>query len=91
MVEQEDGTHVGIESGVNAEGAPFCIVSIDHEPAGQLDPDEVRVMALDWLGAAEAAEHDAAVFRQMRDSLGLELPVIGAFIHSLRKQREESS
>lgn len=35
--------------------------------AGQLDPDELRAMALSFLSAAEAADQDALVFRVLTD------------------------
>lgn len=54
---------IAIESGVNLQGKPFCHVIVDGKPHGQLTPNEVRRMAMNWLEAAEAAEHDSAVFR----------------------------
>jgi hypothetical protein len=61
--------YVEIESGVNPAGDPFCRINVytgqdgEQIAAGQLTPTECRDMALKWLEVAEAAEHDAAVFR----------------------------
>jgi len=43
-------------------------------------------MALDWLGAAEAAETDAIVF-QMFSELDMPLPAVGKFIEGMRSRR----
>jgi hypothetical protein len=81
---------VNIESGTNTEGKPFCHVIATAANGwtmqGQLDPDEVRAMALAWLAAAEAAEQDGAV---LRTCLRLELPVhlAAAVVGELRKTR----
>lgn len=62
-----DLSNIDVEDGVSAtDGLPFCLVraeALDGSVVmvGQLRPDEVRTMALDWLGAAEAAESDAGV------------------------------
>jgi hypothetical protein len=87
--------HIDIESGVSAfTGKGFCQVratGADGELlVGQLSPAEVRTMALHWLGAAEAAEHDAIVHAELVETLGVEHDVAVAFIGSLRKRREES-
>lgn len=66
---------VDVRSGVNGDGEGFCTVVASSASGrllvGQLTPDEVRALALSWLEAAEAAEHDAAVLRCIRR---LELP-----------------
>jgi len=81
-----DPNTIYITSGVNSKGKPFCQVEWGTKKA-QLDPDDVRQMALDWLGAAEAAEHDAAVFNELREGMGLDLETAGAFIYVLRGRR----
>ena len=79
-----------VTSGVNDAGNPFCTIAAHSDDGaillGQLSPDEVRQMALAWLGAAEAAEQDAAVLRVVRN---LELPdqMAGAVIIELRAMR----
>lgn len=86
--------HVHIESGVSAfTGKGFCAVHAigeDGQPiaGGQLTPEQVRTMALGWLGAAEAAEHDAAVVAELVEQVGLSQQEAAAFLHGLRKRRE---
>lgn len=85
-----DIERISISSGVNIQGKPFCHATCvvgTKEHHGQLTPDEVRAMALAWLEAAEAAEHDAAVFNELQDGLGLPLEVAGGFISALRARR----
>lgn len=86
-----------ISSGVNPEGKPFCQVTLEHSEdqagpllpnaVGQLDPREVRKMALGWLSAAEAAIHDASVFKLMLSEVGIGTRAASMFIRSLREQR----
>ena len=81
---------ITVSSGVNIMGKPFCHVTCvagDLEHKGQLTPDEVRAMALAWLTAAEAAEHDAAVFNELQEGLDLSIQVAGGFIAALRARR----
>ncbi len=58
---------------------------------GQLTPPEVRQMALDWLSAAEVAEHDAAVYAEMTDGLDVTPDHALAFISALRARRDGQS
>jgi len=85
-----DLASIDIQSGVNDKGEGFCTVvctSVAKDIVlGQLTPDEVRGMALDWLGAAEAAETDAIVF-QMFSELDMPLPAVGKFIEGMRSRR----
>lgn len=90
MAEVELGS-VYVTSGVNERGAGFCSIAAHSRTGavillGQLDPAEVRQMALAWLEAAEAADQDAAVLRCIRK---LELPeqLAGAVIAELRASR----
>jgi len=79
-----------VTSGVNEAGVGFLTVAAHGSGGtillGQLDPVQVRQMALDWLEAAEAAEQDAAVLRCVRK---LDLPDVlaGAIITELRETR----
>lgn len=85
-----DSTYIEVLSGVSAftrEG--FCTVVVDGRHAGQMDPNEVRTMALSWLEAAEAAESDAMVLAELtsEDGMGLDDQVALAFIGALRRRR----
>lgn len=79
--------NIEITSGVNQKLEPFCSVSLDGEKIGQLEPAEVRTMALHWLEAAEAAETDAMVFAELR-AMNLDMATCAAFIGALRKRRD---
>jgi ABC-type uncharacterized transport system YnjBCD permease subunit len=87
-----DLASINVSSGVNERGEGFCSVSaIDSDGRimlGQVDPETIRVQAMQWLEAAEAAEHDAAVLRVIRK---LELPdeLAAAVIVELRNGRSE--
>lgn len=85
----KDQPSISVESGVTKEGKPFCVVAVNGEVLGHISPDEVRMMALGWLTAAEAAEGDAAVFVGLQ-KIGLDLMTTGAFIKDLREWREET-
>lgn len=83
---------INILSGVSAfDGKGFCrveaVLDDGTRVVGQLSPDEVRQMALGWLQAAEAAEHDAAVYAELTDSLGVTREVAGHFLIGLRDRR----
>lgn len=79
--------HIFISSGVNEQFEPFCTVSVNGgDLLGQLSPQEVRDMALQWLGAAEAAEQDSLVFR-VAGQFGLEHRHAAAFVVEMRKLR----
>ena len=90
-----DGGNIEIEAGVNAQGKPFCRILLDGEPVGQLTPNQVRRMALQWLTAAEAAEHDSCVFKSLIDpsrysaEQALEPAQAAAFISQLREYRQK--
>jgi len=88
----DDLVEIHVASGVNEAGAGFCTITARGGGGriliGQLDPETVRTMALDWLGAAEAAEQDAAVLRVVR-KLGLPDDLAGAVIAELRDTRAE--
>lgn len=78
---------ITIISGVSLfDGRGYCEVSIGGKSIGQLEPVEVREMAMAWLGAADAAESDAAVVAQLR---GMEIDEAGVsqFLLGLRELR----
>lgn len=84
---------VRVISGVSAfTGEPFCLVEVrDAEgevfATGQLTPDLARQMALEWLGAAEAADYDSIVFCSLRDR-GMGDVEAATFLQMLRDARE---
>jgi hypothetical protein len=86
---------IDVASGVNVKGEPFCHVAATAEDGlellGQLDPFEVRRMALGWLEAAEAAVHDAAVFRELVETLELAPSTAAVFLEGLRRHRGDST
>ena len=57
--------------------------------AGQLDPSELRLQALQWLGAAEAAEQDAIVMTMLVNDIGLPAEAAAGFIMRMREVRHE--
>ncbi len=54
---------------------------------GQLPPESVRRMALDFLGAAEAADQDAIVFRIMVGTVGVDAPTAARLVAQMREER----
>jgi hypothetical protein len=91
-VAADDLASINVTNGVNERGEPFLTITAVTEGGrfvvGQLDPSEVRKMALAWLASAEAAEQDAAVLRCIRK---LELPddLAGAIVIELRNSRSD--
>lgn len=76
-----------ISSGVNEKLEPFCTVSINNgDLLGQLAPEEVRAMALQWLEAAEGAQTDSIVWKLLAD-MNLPVHTIGQFIAAMRDKR----
>ena len=57
--------------------------------SGQLDPQEVRQMALGFLEAAEAAETDAIVMRMLIRDVGSTDEIAATFVSEMRKYRAE--
>jgi hypothetical protein len=87
-VSSGDVEDIFISSGVNEKLEGFCTVSINNgDMLGQLSPAEVRALALQWLGAAEAAESDSLVFR-VAEEHGLEREVAAVLVMEMRKLRE---
>lgn len=80
---------ITVESGVSLfTKQGFCILSVNGERVGQLDPSQVRDMAMGWLAAADAAESDAAVFAELTEYMELPEHTAAAFVQSLRARRE---
>jgi len=81
---------VNLTSGVNEKGEPFVTVATNATNGilmvGQLDPETVRTMAMQWLSVAEAAEQDAATWRAIR-KLDLPEQLAGVIITELRESR----
>jgi hypothetical protein len=71
------------------DGKPFVVMRYPTEP-GQCTPTEARNVALGLIGAADAAEHDALVFKHLRKT-GLDFEAAGLFLLELRTAREEES
>lgn len=72
-----DLSSVEVESGVNEQNVGFLMVRAVGrrgdavvQLTGQMTPDEVRGMALDWLVGADAAEIDAAIIKALGDEAG---------------------
>jgi hypothetical protein len=56
--------------------------------SGQLDPSEVRKMALNFLQAADAATSDAVVMNMLTGKIGLPANAAGRFIGDMRTERQ---
>lgn len=73
----------------------FCHVTASASDGstweGQLDPGEVRLMAMGFLEAAEASDHDAAVANLLTSELGAPLEVVAGFLQALREQRAKGT
>lgn len=79
---------IRIESGVSAERRDGFVVLRWGSESGQLTPEEARQHALAILGAADAAEHDAAAFNYALAAEGWDLRKAAAFIAALREFRQ---
>lgn len=94
MTEPETLDEINVTSGLSAfDHSPFCLVeavtTTGRRVAGQLTPNEVRIMALHWLSAAEAADQDAMVFAELTDGTGLDHELAGHVVASLRHRRAD--
>lgn len=82
---------IEVVSGVNESGEAFVTVTATDSNRGmmlgQLPPETMRELAMNFLGVAEAAETDAIVFRMLRD-IGLDDSAIGMFVAQMREARE---
>ena len=81
-------TCIAMASGVNLEGKPFVAVTWG-ELRAQLTPEEARQHALHTLEAAEAAIHDAAVYRFLIERLNTGLENAANILHEIRGLRQD--
>ena len=65
----------------------FATASDGFRMIGQLDPEEVRKMALNFLGAAESATQDAVVMNIMVRDMEAEPGLAAAFVTGMRNER----
>jgi hypothetical protein len=88
----DDITAIDVHSGVNEKGEAFVTIVITTEDKkflmGQVNPKELREIALQFLEAAEAAETDSIVYRLLRDKFGLDIEVVAGFVADMRDLRE---
>jgi hypothetical protein len=93
VVSKDDLVSIDVRSGVNERGEGFCtLVATGGDGRmllGQMPPDLIRKIALDYLGAAEAAETDAIIYRLLSDRFDLPHHVVGAFLVEMREARDE--
>lgn len=94
MNELHELDNIHIESGVSAfDGSPFCRITCRSTKgdlmSGQLPPNEIRLMALSWLEAAESSEHDAGVFTLLKDKLDADDETAAMFLQALREGRKK--
>jgi hypothetical protein len=54
---------------------------------GQLDPADVREMAMQFLESAEAAEQDALVFLVLTEKVGVPANIVAQVVMDMRKAR----
>lgn len=79
---------IELRSGVNDKLEGFCTVVVNGgDLLGQLTPDEVRAMALQWLEVAEAAHMDQTIVKVMMDTMGCDLENALAFLAMCRDAR----
>ena len=87
-------TDIDITSGIAVRnGQGFCRVTATADDGtvmtGQLPPDQVRIMALGFLEAAEAAVHDAACFRLLVNDVHIDNGRAAGFVAGLRRHRAD--
>lgn len=91
MADKNDVASIEIRSGVNERREPFNTVVVKTHGGqillGQISPAMVRTMALDWLGAAEASETDAIIWKVLAEQFDLEDGPIAAVISMMRGER----
>lgn len=87
MAEEEDRpARLVVASAAAPSGGYVCQLQIDDKPVRDLDRDQATAYATEVMWAVVTAEYDAAVFAQM-SRVGLEMPLIGVVIRSLRNSR----
>ncbi len=83
---------IDVISGVNDAGEGFVTVTATDQNRGmmigQLPPDTLRELAMNFLACAEASETDAIVYRLLRDKFGLDISTVGYFVADMREMRE---
>lgn len=89
---KDDLVSIEARSGVNEKGEGFCtLVATGGDGKillGQMPPELIRKIALDYLACAEAAETDAIVFRLLHEKFKLDLNIVGAFVTDMRNARD---
>jgi hypothetical protein len=86
---EPDASGIDVESGVgSASGFGFVSLRWGAE-SGQLTTREARAHALSILEAADAAEHDAVVWRWLTGRMGMDPAAAGAVLVDLRRSRAE--
>jgi hypothetical protein len=94
---RDDLTMVHVQSGTAQDGPEeyrgfctvFCTAKDGFRMIGQLDPADVRKMALNFLSAAEAAEQDAVVMTMMVRDLHAPTEIAAKFVTAMREVRVE--
>lgn len=80
---------IWMESGVSAfSGEPFCSIGWEAQ-SGQLTPEEMRAHGRRALEVAEAAIHDAAMWKWLREKLELDETRAAEAIADLRLYRAD--
>lgn len=75
-------------SGVSVfDGSPFVLVTWGNQE-GQLTPDEADAHAVKVIQVAQAARHDAAIYAELRESLGVDEKSAAGFVAALRDRLE---
>lgn len=86
-------TDLDVASGVNREGQPFCMILASGEDGtrlqGEMNPDELRTLAMHWNHAAEAAEQDALLFQVLTQDSKMDEAAAAQFIVMMRDKREK--
>lgn len=89
-VEVTSGTADDVEEGKHTYRGFVTVRAVAEDGsimAGQLDPAEVRQMAMQFLECAEAAEQDALVFKVMTREVGVPAEAVAGLVMAMRKER----
>lgn len=83
---------IDVVSGVNERGEAFVTITATDDKRGmmlgQLPPETVRELAINFLACAEASETDAIVYRLLLGKFGLPIETVGQFVAEMREMRE---
>lgn len=88
-------SEIYFESGVSAfTGDPFLSVEVaftdgTRRRGAQMTPQQAREHALHVLEAAEAAVHDAAMHKWLKEKVGMDPEQAAAGVHELRDYRTD--